>query len=377
MREEYREKLLADQNLLNYQHMSDVSLLMIAVSVLMLLQHRFFPQEGELPEFTKFYVLLYGALAGLGILFVLVRGISRFSQKILSEPKKKMLLQLYLYLLATLFIGLTWVDIHYTMDLSGYIIIILFISTIIWQSARDFAIISGFSLLLLILSFLQVEPYHKIEFQNYIQAVIYYILSWVLYTSLFGVRTENFLNRIHLEGQYRMLESESATDPLTSLYNRRYMKEELQKELARSERSGRPFSIVLLDIDHFKKVNETYGHITGDDTLREMARILREAVRLSDKVFRFGGEEFLILLPESRGDEAFSLAERIREKVEHFPFTGLRRHLTISLGVAQSGEDSTMDYLISMADKGLYTAKKKGRNRVVRAGEGTDGESGD
>ncbi len=369
LREEYLDKLLADQNVHNYKHMNDVSLLMVFLSALMLLQHVYFPQKGELPEYARSYIFIYGSLIVLGIVFIISKAVIGRTKIRFPEIVKKRMMLLYLYLLSVFFVGLTYVDLHFTMDLSGFIIVILFLSTMIWQGALEFSLVSGFALLMLYLSFQLIAPYKQMQFQHYVQGLVYYALSMVLFRSLSGIRMENFLNRINLEGQYRMLETESATDPLTGLYNRRYMKEELQKELSRSERSGHCFSIVLLDMDHFKKINDSYGHVTGDEVLRELARILREAVRLSDKVFRFGGEEFLILLPDSKGEDAFTQAERIREKVENFPFTGLRRKTTISIGIAQSGEDCTLEYLIHQADKGLYTAKKKGRNRVVWLGE--------
>lgn len=359
--EEYKELYLSEQNAFNFRHMKIVTLTIILIIAVLLLQYLFFPRSAT-AEYNHVYKMIFSLILGDGILFLLIPKVLRFE---ISDFAKKVLLLLYLYSLSFLFMGLTYFDLHYGLELSGFLIVLLSLSSMIWLNPKEFACLSTFVLFLLILSYLILSSLITIELEHIIQALIFYGLSWVLYLSISTVRIENFLNRITMEKQYEMLETESATDPLTGLYNRRYLKEEIQKELSRSERSGIRFCILMIDIDHFKKINDNYGHITGDDVLKELSTILRNSVRISDKVFRYGGEEFIVLLPETVAIDAKILGERIREKIENFSFSGVRKKVTISGGIAQTSVDCTQELLIQKADKRLYMAKEGGRNAVV------------
>jgi diguanylate cyclase (GGDEF)-like protein len=158
-------------------------------------------------------------------------------------------------------------------------------------------------------------------------------------------------------------------DPLTGLLNRRSMVESLNREWRRSEREGVPLSIILIDVDAFKKFNDHYGHLAGDECLREVASALKESiVRPGDLVARFGGEEFVVILPNTDLDGAIDVAERLRSAVEgkQMPHAAspCGQLVTISLGVAERQDCKTTDELISQADNQLYEAKAAGRNRV-------------
>ncbi|MBF9014225.1 MULTISPECIES: GGDEF domain-containing protein [unclassified Oceanispirochaeta] len=359
--EEYRELYLSEQNAFNFRHMKIVTLTIILIIAVLLLEYLFFPRSDTV-EYNHVYKVIFSLILGDGILFLFIPKVLRFE---ISDLGKKVLLLLYLYTLSFLFMGLTYFDLYFGMELSGFLIVLLSLSTMIWLNPKEFAYLSTFVLFLLILSYLILSSLITIELEHIIQALVFYGLSWVLYLSISTVRIENFLNRITMEKQYEMLETESVTDPLTGLYNRRYLKEEIQKELSRSERSGIRFCILMIDIDHFKKINDNYGHITGDDVLKELSTILRNSVRISDKVFRYGGEEFIVLLPETVAIDAKILGERIREKIENFSFSGVRKKVTISAGIAQTSVDCTQELLIQKADKRLYMAKEGGRNAVV------------
>jgi diguanylate cyclase (GGDEF)-like protein len=164
----------------------------------------------------------------------------------------------------------------------------------------------------------------------------------------------------------QMLEM-AVTDHLTGLLNRREGFRRLSGEIARGERSGRPLCVMMIDIDHFKPINDTYGHLTGDRVLKKVALALKKTVRISDMVCRFGGEEFLVVLPETGSDDALGLAERLRsliETVECLSDDHQTIHLTISVGVAERYVDESGERVIDRADQALYKAKNKGRNRV-------------
>ncbi|HEU4530796.1 MAG TPA: diguanylate cyclase [Steroidobacteraceae bacterium] len=165
----------------------------------------------------------------------------------------------------------------------------------------------------------------------------------------------------------------SITDPLTATFNRRYLMEQLQKEIERARRYSRPLTAVLCDIDHFKKVNDTHGHQAGDDVLRGFAQLLMSSSRKGvDWVARYGGEEFLIVLPETSVEDGAGFAEKIRTLVAGRKFTTSAGSLPITSSFGVAGYDSVngndeagIDHLIAYADLCLYRSKEAGRNRVT------------
>ncbi|NBB52752.1 PleD family two-component system response regulator [Rhizobium sp. CRIBSB] len=162
----------------------------------------------------------------------------------------------------------------------------------------------------------------------------------------------------------------AVTDALTGLHNRRYMSSQLQALVTRANHSGPSVSVLVLDIDHFKAVNDGFGHDAGDEVLREFAVRMATNVRAIDLPCRMGGEEFVVVMPETQMEDALRIAERIRRDVAEapFPVMGGREHLTvtISIGVAStSGPSDTPDALLKRADQGVYEAKTCGRNRVI------------
>ena len=154
------------------------------------------------------------------------------------------------------------------------------------------------------------------------------------------------------------------TDGLTGLYNHRHFHESLEKEIARSSRFGTMFSVIMLDIDLFKAYNDIYGHLAGDQLLRRMGELIRSSIRNMDVAFRYGGEEFTVILPEARLDNAYKVAERVRKAVES-KASSKPIPVTVSLGVASWPSDGiTREEIIGCADAALYRAKQNGRNRV-------------
>jgi len=156
-------------------------------------------------------------------------------------------------------------------------------------------------------------------------------------------------------------------DGLTSVANVRYLNEFLEREFARSRRHGRELAAVLLDIDHFKRINDSLGHLTGDYVLRELARLVESRVRRDELFARYGGEEFCLVLPETGREGAIAYAEIVRKAIEenHFVFDGTDVAVTVSCGVATfTPEMSRPVDLIRAADEALYRAKRGGRNRV-------------
>jgi diguanylate cyclase (GGDEF)-like protein len=176
------------------------------------------------------------------------------------------------------------------------------------------------------------------------------------------------LKRLHDEvsRQAELLQQISIRDALTGTYNRRFLDERLKEEVMRAARYGQPLSAALLDIDHFKSINDSLSHAIGDDVLRALAVVVSEQLRDTDLLVRYGGEEFVLLLPLTALDNAGKAAEKVRAAVEGHDWRSLHPDLrvTVSIGVAQVADADDPDKLIDAADRKLYEAKKAGRNRV-------------
>ncbi len=163
---------------------------------------------------------------------------------------------------------------------------------------------------------------------------------------------------------YRM----TIIDGLTQAHVKRYLLEALEKEIIRARRHARDLSLIMFDIDHFKKINDVHGHLAGDFVLKELARIVQGRIRRDEVFARYGGEEFAIVLPETNLEGARALAEGLREKLESSKFTFQNEviHVTVSIGVATlTDHDRTSLDLIKRSDQKLYEAKRSGRNRVI------------
>ncbi len=183
-------------------------------------------------------------------------------------------------------------------------------------------------------------------------------------TAIFKFLSGTGVEAAYHEAIYRL----TIMDGLTEAYNSRYMLEYLNRELARCSRRGQALSLVMFDLDHFKQINDEHGHLTGDMVLREVAKRMKSRIRKEEILVRYGGEEFVAVLPQTSHDGAVAFAEQIRRLVEKTPFKieGETVNVTISGGVA-TVEDCTEEpmKIVKMADENLYEAKRRGRNRVV------------
>lgn len=173
----------------------------------------------------------------------------------------------------------------------------------------------------------------------------------------------NISARKQLEDRLR---EASLVDPLTGTFNRRKLMHDLDQHFQELQRYGHPCALLMLDIDHFKQVNDQFGHAVGDEALRSMVGVCKNHLRVNDLLARFGGEEFVVLLPNTRMEEARETAERLRSQVAGAVGLGAGKPVTISVGVAQmNAADASFEAAIKRADDALYQAKRSGRNRVV------------
>ena len=197
--------------------------------------------------------------------------------------------------------------------------------------------------------------------------VLFFGALFVLIVSTLSLRTALIIKRNYI------LEIENITDPLMEINNRRYLEQKLNEEFSKASRYDLSFSILMIDIDHFKNINDRYGHDAGDIVLRNLGALIKKFIRDFDTVARYGGEEIMILCPLTDGQHALSLAERLRQKIEKtviIPATmekeGREIRITVSIGVAEYVSDiSSVEALVKRADTAMYRAKHDGRNQVV------------
>ncbi len=181
---------------------------------------------------------------------------------------------------------------------------------------------------------------------------------------IFKFLVGNNIENAYHEEIYRL----TTVDGLTQIFNKRYFVETLEREMGRAQRYRRHLSLIMFDIDHFKAINDNYGHLAGDHVLRQLAATIKSRIRREDILARYGGEEFAIILPEIDRANASSFAEKLRQLVERsvFEFEETRIPLTVSVGVSLlAPETDSCDSLVKAADENLYLAKEQGRNQVV------------
>ncbi|MFZ5862037.1 MAG: diguanylate cyclase [Nitrospirota bacterium] len=175
---------------------------------------------------------------------------------------------------------------------------------------------------------------------------------------------------LRLRAQMRAIEQQAILDPLTGLYNQNYLNGAITREMKRCQRYNLSLSCLMIDVDRFKSINDTHGHLVGDEVLRAVGKILQTTLRGYDFAVRYGGDEFLVVLAQNNPSGAAYLAERIREMVQNHPLPQLPpSSITVSIGVASVAGNSTTtpNTLMEAADQALYTAKRQGRNRVATA----------
>lgn len=198
-------------------------------------------------------------------------------------------------------------------------------------------------------------------------ALLALVIAAPIYWLVLKPLRREYEKRLEAEQRAEDLGQLAITDPLTRIMNRRGITVSVLDAMAQAERYGNPLAVAMADIDHFKQVNDTYGHEAGDKVLAEIASVLSETLRMPDKVGRYGGEEFLIVLPHTTLAQARKIAERMRAAVGDWPFApgGKKTALTVSIGLTQFQKGEDLEQLLTRVDRALYQAKAGGRNRVV------------
>lgn len=359
----YHNNLFKERNRFNSNQLLIIFIFLLIFSVIMSIQHYVSPGHKLEESFNNLYFVQYFSLGFLSIIYFMT-----YLLLIRRDLKSCTLgrLNLFFLILATLAMNLlTVIDLRYGHDLISYIGLILVLATVLWLKLLTFFFLNSLSLLSISFSviFLGETLSHKLFVIP--QVLVLFILGWLLYFNNRKIRRDDFLHRQQLEKYNRELLEVSIIEPMTGLYNRRTLDESLKKVMAIHCRAKSRFSLMLIDIDHFKKINDTLGHIIGDTVIEKTSEIIKKEMRESDLGFRYGGEEFLLLLSNTNIEEASVLAERIRKEVSMFDFEDISWNITVSIGIAESISSITYKELINNADRCLYTAKNNGRNRVV------------
>ncbi|WP_022846624.1 GGDEF domain-containing protein [Desulfurobacterium sp. TC5-1] len=204
--------------------------------------------------------------------------------------------------------------------------------------------------------FILILKYHH----HPVSTLLYYTLNLIGFISIISLGA--FILMTVIDDTFEMLKESSIKDPLTQAYNRRAFMEFIKEEIARAKRYRFPISLIMIDIDDFKKVNDTYGHAKGDEVLKKMAALIMTSIRRCDKLVRWGGEEFVVICPHLSKREAYFVAEKLRKIIASHDFNGVK--VTASFGVSEIDPSDSIDRAVKLADKALYEAKKSGKNSV-------------
>jgi diguanylate cyclase (GGDEF)-like protein len=212
-------------------------------------------------------------------------------------------------------------------------------------------------------------------FAEFSRAFSLEMLPWGLTFAVISSFTAAFYGRSRqtmaaLRASEQRFKEMSITDELTGLHNSRHFFNRLKAEVERTDRYGHPLVLLILDLDNFKQYNDTFGHLAGDGVLAESGNIIRKSIRSTDSAYRYGGEEFAVILPESSGQESLYFAERIRKSFERealFAHEDEGQRVTVSIGLAEYIADEEISAFIKRADGNMYKAKKSGKNRICYA----------
>lgn len=187
-----------------------------------------------------------------------------------------------------------------------------------------------------------------------------------VYTTITMLCVFGYIFSLHTSNHQSKLTQLAARDALTGAWNRRTLDESLLQKISSKQRNNHQSSLIILDLDHFKKINDTYGHCVGDEVLKKMANLIRSSIRITDKFYRYGGEEFVVVADATDLEAASVLAESIRSRVEHSRIFS-KEKITISLGIASIDQADSAENWLNLADEALYAAKNQGRNMVCTA----------
>lgn len=355
----FRYDVLLAQRDHNYQAFTMGSLILAAVCLLYILQLTL--GESRLLDYwhKSAYLGLYSIGAGGSLVIALLfRGLHR---KVSLTGETVLALSASIFTLG-LTTCLTWIDLFYGKEYTGIATGLIGVNILLSAGPFTYIALGAGTLLVFTAGLYLFHPGFGTDM--FLPALIFVLLYTFLGLLIQSGRRKNVLLTLRLKKANDELKDISFRDPLTGVRNRRFLMEFLEQQTALERRHRQGLTIILMDLDHFKKINDTLGHPVGDSVLKEAARIAEGMLRESDILARYGGEEFMAVLPHASMEDGRMVADRIRAKVEAQSFAGLPWTQTASFGVAQLLYDENLESLVSRADEALYRAKNLGRNRV-------------
>ncbi|HMV44527.1 MAG TPA: GGDEF domain-containing protein [Leptospiraceae bacterium] len=342
----------------NWNRFPRVAGVVFIASTSFLVQHILYPSVDRNSVFYPIYVITYSFLIITTVLFsFLVYFLTRNHLRIHFIY----LLYFHIFIIGLLFLNI--LNLYHGQDLSLYAFAVMSIPLILRTRIPHYSVLY---ITILVAFIICLAIWHPTRTNGLMitQIFLYTFVGFMTTLTIEYARRKTF----HLEEELRrkntILETISVKDPLTGVYNRRYMMDLLVHNILLSRKNSHPFCQGIVDIDHFKKINDTLGHLTGDDVLKEIAKIIKSTVRSTDLVFRFGGEEFIILFPETNLESANIVMQRIRTVIESHSFIGVPWRVTASGGFTLLSDKDSPDTLLQRSDELLYQAKKDGRNRI-------------
>jgi diguanylate cyclase (GGDEF)-like protein len=334
-----------------------VTVVMAVVCALLAVKREFLPTPAAFGPLDWLYPVLFVGMGSLCLLFAALLRWTRWRWVPLVAT-------LCLMAFAVL---LTWVDLHFGNDYMAYTIAIFSLGVVFSTTPVGYALILGGSAVVLTALTRMTLP-DKAGDSGFLTNLIVLGLAYAGCVLLERQRRQADEMSVRLEDLNEQLKETSFRDELTGLYNRRFLVEFLTAKRALAVRQSIPLSVVLIDVDHFKKINDTLGHAVGDMVLQRLAQALGDGVREADLAARYGGEEFILVLPHTPVTTAVQACERILQTVRTLSFPGVPWKITFSAGVAALEGEEPMETLLERADRRLYEAKRT-RNRVVSVGE--------
>jgi diguanylate cyclase (GGDEF)-like protein len=266
---------------------------------------------------------------------------------------------IYVFIFASLIVTLV-INYYFSLPSLWMLLLIPAVAIVFLSPTWKTTIVVGILGMILIVASEFLFHQGPMPYQDVVHFIMTGILEWIIFTviSFFQIKTARVIIEL---GNFAL------TDPLTGIYNRRYLELYMEKIIPLSEKQEQTLTLIMFDVDHFKKINDTYGHHAGDMVLKKIVRVIKGVIRSSDVFVRIGGEEFIILLPNCSLGHGIILAERIRKTVENtkFIYKGRRLFVTISIGVTEYTEGQDLKKFLEKADRALYQAKEMGRNKVV------------
>jgi len=337
--------------------------IVIMIAVFLLLNNIFVSTSADgayNPAVYMGYRKAYFLLAACGVILVVAEHV-----RVANVRKVRLVLRRLVY--AVLFGStaiLSGLDFNLYRDFSAFIIVQLMIGWILSTRLWVYPLFSLFHLGLTLAAMAYMNKDMFFKERAWIMAALYAAIAIVLAIAGEGNRRKAWITESQLEEANEALRAASFLDPLTGLYNRRYLSEMLISACALSRRGGGSLSVVMLDVDHFKSINDSFGHGVGDDVLKYIAGIIHGCLRESDIAARYGGEEFLLLLPGTDSDGAEKVSMRLLERLRTTCPPGIAAPVTASAGVATMQRDEPDAALVERADQAMYAAKRNGRDQV-------------